>query len=62
MYVVAKQNSILEKPTEIKDAKAVIGYSEEGGSPLFVIMEHGGKTCLSVHGDKNFEEVLDLVK
>ena len=61
MFFVAQEGSILAKPTEIKDAKVLVGYEKEGGSPLFVVLEHNGKVSLTAHGEENFEEILKLV-
>ena len=61
MFFIAKEGDILAKPIEINDAKVLIGYEKEGGSPLFVVLEHNGKVSLAAHGEENFEEILNLV-
>jgi hypothetical protein len=61
MFFDVREGNILTKPTKIKDAKVLVGYEKEGGSPLFVVLEHNGKVTLTVSGEDKFEEILKLV-
>lgn len=58
MYFKVKRGDILADTESISDARVLVGYAKEGGSPLFVIMEHGGAVLLSTSGDKEFQETL----
>ncbi len=60
MFFKIKQGDILTKPTELDDAKFLVGYAKEGGSPLFAIMEHAGAVSLTTAKDSDFKEVLRL--
>ena len=61
MFFTVREKNILTAPTKIEDAKVLVGYEKEGGSPLFVVLEHNSKVTLTVSGEDNFEEVLKLV-
>ena len=60
MFVAVKQGDILTKPVKLDDAKFLVGYAREGGSPLFAIMEHAGAVLLSSPGEKEFDEIMRI--
>jgi hypothetical protein len=59
MFISAKSGDITKAPTILEDVKYVVSYDKVGGSPLFVVMEHGNAVLLSVAGDKEFDSILN---
>ena len=61
MELVVKKGNILSEPERVPDIFAAVGYTKEGGSPLFIIREHGGVVLLMIAEDEGFEEALKLL-